>query len=232
MVKKRLLKLLKYVGRFFLAFLAAIALYLLFAVVLAIIPTQEEKTANETHTVYILKSGPHTDFFLPVHSPYHNWSIDFPFSNNVNPDTTLQWVAIGWGDKDFYLNTPTWGDLTAKTALAATFGTGTAGVHASYYFAVPNDGRPLAKVQLSDEQYQKLIDFIRGTLKCDAQGRRILLTSDKPGVNGAYDRYYDAYGTYSMVYTCNTWINSGLKAAHKKACLWTGFAEGLFYHYD
>jgi uncharacterized protein (TIGR02117 family) len=232
MLKRRTVFVLKIMGRFVVALFTAIGLYLLIALVLALIPTEEKTVGEPSHTVYLLKSGPHTDFFLPVQSTFHNWAIDFPYANNTNPDTSLTWVAIGWGDKDFYINTPTWDDLTAKTAIAATFGTGTAAVHASYYFDVPTDGRPLVKLELSDEQYQQLITFIRGSLASDAQGRRLPVTADKPGVNGAYDRYYEAHGTYSMVYTCNTWINCGLKAAGKKACYWTGFAEGIFYHYE
>lgn len=232
MLKRRTHIVLKFFGRFLLALLTATGLYLLIALVLSIIPIKEAAVSQTSHTVYLLKSGPHIDFFLPVRSPYHDWATDFAYANNANPDTSLSWVALGWGDKDFYINTPTWGDLTAKTALAATFGTGTAAVHASYYFAVPTDGRPLAKLELSDEQYQQLITFIRGSLASDAEGKRLPVKADRPGVNGAYDRYYEAHGTYSMIYTCNTWINCGLKAAGKKACCWTGFAEGIFYHYE
>ena len=214
-------------------FFLCIAVYLLFAVVLALIPTQAETTSQQNeqmYEVYVLKSGPHSDFFVPVKSRIHDWNSDFPYSNNINPDTNLAYVAIGWGDKDFYLNTPTWGDLTAGTALAATFGTGTAAVHASYYYGVPDD-RPLIKLNLTENQYARLVDYIRGTLQSENSGKRIMCVSDFPGVNGAHDRYYEAYGTYSMIYTCNTWVNNGLKACGQKACFWTGFANGIFYQY-
>lgn len=214
-------------------FFSCIVIYLLIAVVLAIIPSNAENISNtstDKHEVYVLKSGPHSDFFVPVKSAVHDWAIDFPYSNNINPDTNLAYVAIGWGDKDFYLNTPTWGDLTSGTALAATFGTGTAAVHASYYYGVPSD-RPIIKLELTTEQYHRLVDYIRGTLQCNEKGERIMCVSDFPGVNGDHDRYYDAYGTYSLVFTCNTWINNGLKASGQKACLWTGFADGIFYQY-
>jgi len=215
------------------SFFLCVAVYLLFAVVLALIPTNAEINTledNKRYDVHVLKSGPHSDFFVPVKSDVHDWSTDFLYSSNINPDTNLAYLAIGWGDKDFYLNTPTWGDLTSGTALAATFGTGTAAVHASYYYGVPND-RPMIKLSLTQAQYERLVDYIRGTLHCDNKGARIMCVSDFPGVNGDHDRYYEAYGTYSMVHTCNTWINNGLKACGQKACLWTGFADGIFYQY-
>jgi hypothetical protein len=45
------------------------------------------------------------------------------------------------------------------------------------------------------------------------------------------DAFYAANNRYSMMLTCNSWINRGLKACHKRACLWTPFAGGIFYQY-
>jgi uncharacterized protein (TIGR02117 family) len=208
--------------------------YALFAVISALVPVKGEAVSPAIaadYEVYLLKSGPHTDFLIRAKTDVHNWSIDFPYSNNANPDTTLPWLAIGWGDKDFYLNTPTWGDLTVRTAVAAATGLGTAGIHASYYFDLPTD-RPIVKLHFTRNQYMRLCEYIGNTLIADENGKRVLLHPQKPGVNFAHDRYYDAKGTYSMIHTCNTWVNNGLKVSGQRACLWTGFAEGIFYHYE
>jgi hypothetical protein len=45
------------------------------------------------------------------------------------------------------------------------------------------------------------------------------------------DAYYEAHMRYSLFHTCNTWINNGLKASQKKACLWTPTSGGIFYQY-
>lgn len=215
-------------------FVYGLLCYSCFAIVSALIPIQAESplpNEQQDFEVYLLKSGPHTDFLVPVKTLVRDWSADFPYSNNADPDTTLSWLAIGWGDKDFYLNTPTWGDLTARTAISAATGMGTAGIHASYYYDVPVD-RPIVKLQLTRNQYQRLCSYIAKTLMADQNGQHILLHPQKQGVNFAHDRYYDAHGTYSMIHTCNTWVNNGLKASGQRACLWTGFAEGIFYHYE
>jgi uncharacterized protein (TIGR02117 family) len=214
-------------------FVFGLLCYGLFATISALIPVGGEEfiSQEENYPVYLLKSGPHTDFLVQVHTDVHDWSDDFPYSNNANPDTSLSWLAIGWGDKDFYLNTPTWGDLTVRTAVAAATGMGTAGIHASYYYEVPTD-RPIVKLLLSRNQYMRLCAYISNTLIADETGKRVLLHPQKQGVNFSHDRYYDAHGTYSMIHTCNTWVNNGLKVSGQRACLWTGFAEGIFYHYE
>ncbi|WP_432264675.1 DUF2459 domain-containing protein [Autumnicola psychrophila] len=45
------------------------------------------------------------------------------------------------------------------------------------------------------------------------------------------DAFYYAKGSLNPFKTCNTWINSGLKNSKMKACLWTPFTQGIFYHY-
>lgn len=213
-------------------FVYGLLCYVIFAVfsVLLSVPAETQSQSETTYDVYLLKSGPHTDFFVRANTDVHNWTIDFPYSNNANPDTSLPWLAIGWGDKDFYLNTPTWGDLTISTAVAAATGLGTAGIHASYYFTVPVD-RPIIHLQLNRNQYTRLCNYVSQTLISDDKGHRVMLEPLLPGINFEHDRYYDANGTYSMIHTCNTWVNNGLKASGQRACLWTGFAEGIFYQY-
>jgi hypothetical protein len=117
-------------------FVYGLLCYALFAAVSAMIPMPAEEmasTENPSYDVYLLKSGPHTDFFVKAKTEVHDWTLDFPYVNNADPDTTLPWLAIGWGDKGFYLNTPTWADLTVSTAVSAATGLGTAGIHATYY---------------------------------------------------------------------------------------------------
>jgi uncharacterized protein (TIGR02117 family) len=214
-------------------FVFGLLCYTIFASVSAVIPVSAEVVSADsqpTYEVYLLKSGPHTDFLVKVKTDVHNWSVDFPYANNANPDTSLTWLAIGWGDKNFYMNTPTWADLTVSTAVAAATGLGTAGIHASYYYALPTD-RPIIRLQFTRNQYMRLCNYIDRSLITDENGNRIMLQPLLAGVNFDHDRYYDAHGRYSMIHTCNTWVNNGLKASGQRACLWTGFAEGLFYQY-
>jgi uncharacterized protein (TIGR02117 family) len=216
--------------RTLLALLVLLVAYGLFAFITPYIPVYAEVPQGNDYFVYVVKSGPHCDVMVPVKSEVHDWSVDFPFENNQQLDTTLSWVGIGWGDEDFYMNTPTWADLTVKRAVASACGLGSAAMHASYYHEVPTN-RPVIKLSLTKNQYIRLCDFIHASLVHNSEQHSILLLPKLDGVNGAFDRYYDAHGTYSALYTCNTWVNDALKSCGQKACLWTPFANGIYYQY-
>lgn len=180
--------------------------------------------------IFLVKSGVHTDFMLPLKNEYQDWTVEFPIENTQLKDTNVYFLTVGWGDKNFYMNTPTWGDLTVKTALFAATGMGTSALHATHYYEVPTD-RPVAHLFLSEAQYKDLIDYIKNTLRRDKNGKNIFIKPMNEAVMCGYDAYYEAKNSYSMLSTCNSWINNGLKACGKKACLWSPFAGGIFYQY-
>jgi len=212
--------------------------YFLLAFVLAVIPVKGEQTSAQKHiTVFLLQEGVHTDFVVPVNTPFEDWSHHFPYQNNRVCDTTFRWLRIGLGDKAFFLTCPTWGDLTLKKALKAMTGLNGAAIHANYEYELPgNDtfqfyhpGCNLAKLHLTPNQYQRLCGYIKNSIRFN-NGKTVLLQS-ADSTTFDYDRYYDAHGTYSVVETCNTWINQGLQACGQPSCYWTAFGEGIFYHY-
>lgn len=51
-----------------------------------------------------------------------DWSQKIPFSQTKGKSTDFNYIAFGWGDKGFYLDTPTWADLKFSTAFKAAFG--------------------------------------------------------------------------------------------------------------
>src|SRR3712207_9261032 len=76
-------------------------------------------------------------------------------------------VAFGYGNRTFYLETPTWGDLTMKNAFLAAFGRGRTLVHADHdHRPQPSDTqRPLT---LRPDEYRRLTDYIRTEFQRDS----------------------------------------------------------------
>jgi len=94
--------------------------------------------------------------------------MDFLDTSTINTDL-YKYIAIGWGDKGFYLNTPTWDDLTVSTALKAAFGISGTAIHATYHREMI-ENELCKKISISKEQYRRLIAYIYTGLEQDAEG--------------------------------------------------------------
>ncbi|WP_312750735.1 TIGR02117 family protein [Epilithonimonas hominis] len=224
-MKKPVLLILKVIG----FLLGAIFLYVILGLLIPCIPVRAKKTDDpKVVELYILTNGVHTDLVVPVKSKYIDWSSKLPFENTKGQKTDFDYIAFGWGDKGFYLDTPTWAELKFSTAFKAAFWLGDSAMHCTYYKKM-QVGDDCKKMMLTEKQYQQLVRFIDSKFDKDASGKYILIKTD--AVYGSNDAFYDARGSYNFTYTCNTWANNGLKASGQKAALWTPTDFGIFQHY-
>ncbi len=207
-----------------------LCIYFFLSFVLSRMTVEGKNDPKSRIKIYLMKSGVHTDFVLPIKTAVIDWSKKFPRKNTGFNDSTTKLIAIGWGDKNFYMNTPEWADLTVKTAVFAMTGLGSSAIHATYYYEILSD-RPVIQLYLSVKQYKELVRYIQHQLVMDKQGNTVYIPAKNKLVVSGNDAFYAANNRYSMVLTCNSWINRGLKACHKRACLWTPFAGGIFYQY-
>jgi uncharacterized protein (TIGR02117 family) len=178
--------------------------------------------------IYILTNGVHTDIVLPIKNEQYNWSNQLKFQHTKSKDLTCKYVALGWGDKGFYLETPTWADLKASTALKATTGLSSSAMHVTFYKKM-NESKTCKKIVISSENYKKLIAFISKSFQTKSGE---FLKIETNSVYGNHDVFYEATGSYSLFYTCNSWANQALKSANQKAALWTISDSGIFRHYE
>lgn len=219
---------LKYAGSLFLAFIIAIGLYMLAAFICSRMKVKAERGTTNDVSIFILTNGVHADIIVPVKTDQLDWSKQIRFEHTLKKDSMVQYVAFGWGDKEFYIETPTWADLKCKTAFNAILGLNTAAIHTTFYNSLM-EGKNCKKINLSKEQYVRLINYIDKSFLKNEIGSYIHLGEE---VNyGAYDAFYEAKGRYNLFYTSNTWTNNALKACGQKACLWTPFDWGIFYQY-
>lgn len=225
-MKKILLKILKAIG----VILAILILYVGLAYLIPFIPVKAEETSDpKTIEAYILTNGVHTDLVVPVKTKFIDWSNKIPFADTKGQKTDYQYASFGWGDKGFYLDTPTWADLKFSTAFNAAFWLSSSAMHVTYYKTM-KEGEDCKKIMLTDKQYQSLVNYIDDRFDKDTKGQYMLVKTD--AVYGDNDAFYDAKGSYSFAYTCNTWANNGLKKAGQKAALWSPTDFGIFQHYQ
>ncbi|GAA3953394.1 TIGR02117 family protein [Hymenobacter algoricola] len=176
---------------------------------------------------YLLSNGVHTDIVLPVRTSHLDWSQTIPYAHTPAADTTMRYVGFGWGDKGFYLDTPTWSQLKASTAFKAMFWLGTSAMHITFHHQ-PSEGPNCVKIYLTPAEYGRLVGYIKGSFDYDAAGQ----VQNIGGHHyGRYDTFYEARRTYNLFYTCNTWANDALKISGQKASFWTPTDSGILHHY-
>jgi uncharacterized protein (TIGR02117 family) len=169
-------------------------------------------------TIMVETNGVHTALVLPLVTPERDWRTIFPDSEIAAPSPQYTHVAIGWGEKQIFLFTPTWWDLRPWTVARIAGIGGDAVLHVAHYIrpAPADDIRPL---RLTHGQYARLVTAIDRSLP---KGPRVRY----PGY-GAQDVFYDAPGRYSVTTTCNQWTSDMLGAAGVKTGAWTPFAGGV-----
>lgn len=227
--KQLTLIILKTAAKVLLYFVGVVAAYFLLAFALSVIPVKGEPTGENHTEIFLITNGVHCDLVLPVKSDVKDWSRDVKFEHTQSGDSSYKYIGFGWGDKGFYLETPTWADLTFNTALKAAFGLGPAAIHATFFQGL-REGDNCIRLHVSNKQYEKLVSFIEQDFRRDHHGNTLHI---KTNANyGPDDAFYDARGRYNIFKTCNTWVNSGLKAAGLKACLWTPFDKTIFWLYQ
>lgn len=208
--------------------LGLILLYVIIAYLLSLITIEKEANTKPEVEIFILTNGVHTDIVMPVKSEQIDWSQQIQYKNTQAADSTYQYIAMGWGDKGFYLETPEWSDLKASVAFKAASGLSSSAIHATYYKQMKL-GNDCKSMLISKEQYQRLITYITNSFQKDASGNFIPIITDAN--YGKTDAFYEANGSYSIFKTCNSWANTGLKACGQKCCLWTATDSGIFSKY-
>lgn len=218
-------KILKYIAIFLLSLIAYLGVVTLLSYITV---NGEIRKVKKDVSIYILTNGVHTDIVLPLKNEHFDWSKQVNPADTKSKDTSFNYVAMGWGDKGFYLETPTWADLKVSTALKATTGISTSAMHVTFYKNM-KENVSCKKIQISSENYNKLIAYLNKSFQTQS-GKFLKIETD--AVYGKTDVFYEANGSYSLFYTCNSWANQALKAANQKAALWTISDSGIFRHYS
>lgn len=212
----RLGRIARWVG---LALLGCVLAFLLSAWIGSTIPRNGdwEEPANGV-TILVGHNGIHTEIIMPIATEAVDWRTHFPLDDIDNSARDYTHVGVSWGERSFFLETPTWSDLNLVTAISALFG-GDGLIHAAYYVR-PAPADDFRELRIRPEEYRTLIDQIT----------RDLMPPDDRKTYGGYsthDVFYDARGTYHLGNTCNQWTSDRLAAAGIETGLWTPLPGGV-----
>ena len=219
----------KYLFRIVIIIIALASLYFLSAYCFSRITINKNAQPVDEVAIYIKTNGVHTDIVVPIKNPTIDWRKIVSFADTREKDSLMQFVAFGWGDKSFYLETPNWSDLKFKVAFNAAFGLSTTAIHATFYKSLA-ENESCKKIEISQQQYEQLSKYILASFQLTEHGDAINIPTNANYGNS--DAFYEAKGTYNLFYTCNTWANNALKVSGQKCCLWTIFDTGIFLKYQ
>ena len=227
LAKGRLRVTARWLARLGLALLGVFVAYAVVGTLLSLVTVNRHPVSGGDVTVYLVDNGIHADIVVPVKEGCVDWSEVVPPGDTAS-GVRGSWLAFGWGSRDFYLNVPEWSDLTPGVAIRAISGTGGTALHATYC-SEPIIGAGCRRLQLSAGQYDALVKYILAGGNRNAAGCFVRIPHNGYGWN---DAFYEGNGRYSPFFTCNTWVNSALKACGQRCCLWTALSAPIFWKYS
>jgi len=200
--------------------------YIFISFLLSFITTQEIIKETKDIEIYIISNTIHTEFLVPVTNDLINWSDLIESSDYLEDVRNSPFMSIGWGDKRFYFEMPTWNDLTLELAISALFLPTESVIHFDFYNSPSKFLSHPKKILISKRQYIILIDYIKSKLVI--KNKKLIVHKDK-NYSGT-DNFYKAKGNFHLFNTCNMWTNNGLKKMGIKTSVWSPFKYGVLKH--
>lgn len=212
-------KLIKVFKRIVATFFVGIAVFLAFAFALSVLSVPAKPGGCETTTeAYLQHNLIHVDIVFRAED------LSLETRDLVSLPSNPEFLVFGLGDRDIYVNTPTWGDLKARYALKALLMPSKRAIHLE---PAHQQSSEWIKLDICESQRQALEDYVVESLKTETLGQAELI--EGMSYTG-HDRFYEANGTYTAFNSCNHWAAGALKAAGVKAPVWSPFAQGVVYH--
>ncbi len=182
--------------------------------------TQVNSCTNSSYSVYLVADAMHVDLVLPVKNPAFDWRSVIKLETiGREKRNNYHYLKFGWGDRDFYMNTPSLDKIQLPRLIRTLFipGNPTA-LHINGYQDIPIEpGHQTKCVGLTQPQYLKLVNYVRRSFRDEKIDRIQDGFVDAAG-------FYEATGFYSIAQTCNNWAAGALNAADVTTPLWPGLS--------
>ena len=183
---------------------------------------------NDQVVLFVRSNDIHTDVVMPVDHDVLgiHWREHFPQDHFPLVDIQqAPYVAVGWGDRGFYLETPSWEELKWSNVANALCWPSASVLHVEYLGNVVPDEYTY-QVAVSKEQYQQLAAFVQETISANKSGQAVPASEITYGIA---DRFYQSHGEYHLFNTCNQWTGQALRTAGLPMGIWTPWKSHVLY---
>jgi uncharacterized protein (TIGR02117 family) len=212
-------------GRYFFRFCLS-SLTLLAIAVLLPRKWSNDLKSNCNLDVCVASSGVHTDIIVPTKNHVVNWHQYISIADiGIDKNHDYSYLSFGWGDRDFYMSTPSVADIKLSTTIKALFLPTPSVMYVKGYNLIP-DYWDVKCIKINEIDYLQLMKFIQASFQLDTKGKNIRL-GDGHTNNGGF---YAANGSYSILRNCNSWTAEGLRKADINTPLGDSIPSAILWH--
>lgn len=176
--------------------------------------------------IFVRSNGVHVDLVLPASAYGTDLYRLVPPSHIADPEAARGGAAFGWGQREFYLETPRWSDLSIDNAARSVFGGDTL-MHVEHV-APPRPSSDTRPLRLDRQGHGQLVAAVADGFAA-RNGRRTVPLLGRG--YGSDDVFYEATGRYNAFRTSNQWTADALATAGVRIGVWTPFAQGIMWRF-
>jgi uncharacterized protein (TIGR02117 family) len=168
--------------------------------------------------IHLVSNGWHVSLVLPA----GEWPRELALAPYGVDVSQARFVAFGWGERRFYMETRTFADADLATGLRALAWNADTVVHATFLDAVDETHPRVRTLTVGPAQLDALNAYVRDAFAGaapEAAGEGF----------GLADAFFRANGTYSPIATCNEWVGAALRAAGIPIGAWTPLSQSLLW---
>ncbi len=184
---------------------------------------REEPAGEPSHRILVLNNAIHTDIALPIDAALLS---QFGFLQRAGLPIDApgaRYVIVGWGGRDFYLNTPTWSQLEAMPLLRGLT-LDRSVMHVDVYGGIDEQDPAVTVFDLGQGDYDALTAFVAGSFALTDSAPVSI-----PGAGyGEADGFFEGAGRFTAILGCNTWTAAALRAAGLRTGWWNPLPPLLF----
>lgn len=214
------------------AFRAVIVLVALVAASLAVgtlvprplFPVAAGDAGEGARRILVLANPIHTDIAFPADDPDVLDTLGFLGEAGLPlRDPAVRWLILGWGGREFYLETPTWSDLKPGP-LFKGLTLDRSVMHVAIAGEIDPDHPAVTPLDVGAEGFRRMLGEALAAFSTGPDGRPLHIEG---AGYGEYDRFYEAEGRFTALAGCNTWTGAVLRRGGVRTGLWNPLPVSL-----
>ncbi len=179
--------------------------------------------------VHIVSNSVHADVVFPIQNGQKNWREIFGNECFEGDCKNANCIAIGWGDRAFFLDTPTWADLKISTAANAMLLPTETVMHVALTKIENYPPESCRRIMVSQDQYERMVRSALASFARDDNDQMIQIPDRSYGIN---DAFFKAKGSYHLFNTCNSWVGYVMRQSGVKTPLVTTMPMTPLWYLD